>query len=550
MSGPIIHTKKINRRQFVNRLALSGAGVGLLSYSAIRLTGWQPATNTIRVTSHNLDQKAHLIRKASAVNSPGGSPEVAIEEKVDVAIIGAGISGLTVGYHLKKSGYENFKIFEMNTSAGGNSDYFSSADGKGSWGAHYLPIIRNDDPILKKFLIDQGIIVGEKDNLPIYNEEYLCLDPHERLLVRGHWQDSLIPDYGLDSESARQISEFHKLTSEFKNKKGRDGKSVFSIPVDDSSQDPEFLKLDQMSFKEFLDQKKWNSEAIQWYANYACQDDFGTSFENTSAWAGLHYFSARNGKAANTEEQSVVTWPEGNGFLSEALQKSIKDKIQLNSSVQNIERTAAGFKIRIQDLSIGSMKIVEARKVIYCLPRFTASYVINNATKPEAAQYYPWLIAHVAVKRNCLEKNHHLSWDTVKFLEKDLGYINNHHQYLTQDKDDVLITFYYAFTEGTAKENRTKLSTWTEATVKDFVVQHLKKYHPDIESNMASIDYRILGHGMISPSIDFLWSKRKQQLPREHNGILFAHSDMSGISIFEEAFHQGYKTFLKLKESL
>jgi len=52
---------------------------------------------------------------------------------------------------------------------------------------------------------------------------------------------------------------------------------------------------------------------------------------------------------------------------------------------------------------------------------------------------------------------------------------------------------------------------------------------------------------MISPSIDFLWSKRKTALPAEWNGFYFAHSDMSGISIFEEAFHRGHQAFLKVK---
>ena len=45
---------------------------------------------------------------------------------------------------------------------------------------------------------------------------------------------------------------------------------------------------------------------------------------------------------------------------------------------------------------------------------------------------------------------------------------------------------------------------------------------------------------MISPVPGFLFeeNKRKAAQPID-NRIYFAHSDLSGISIFEEAFHQG-----------
>lgn len=549
-SGPITRTKLLTRRQFVNRSVLAGAGVGILAYSSIELKKYINSNvadgSDIKVTCHNLASKGHRIKE----NKNEDLQKNSTVEEVDVAIIGAGISGLSVGHFLKKSGFENFKIYEMNSAAGGNSEYFSSPYGRASWGGHYLPIIRNDDDLLKEFLTDHNIIVGEANGLPIYNEEYLCQDPHERLLVRGHWQDSLIPDFGLDEVSKNEIRQFHEFTNELKNKKGTDGLSLFSIPIDRSSKDPEFLKLDQISFKDFLIQKKWNSEAMHWYANYACQDDFGTSFENTSAWAGLHYFSARNGKAANTEEQSVITWPEGNGFLSECLQKNIRDKIRLNSSVQKIEKLNSSYKIRIEELAMNTFYQVNAKKVVYCLPRFTTPYLIANSPKLNFLNYNPWLIAHIAIERSCLEKNHHLSWDTVKFLEKDLGYINNHHQYLTQNREDILITFYFAFTEDQAMRSRQTLANWNDEKAKEFIISQLQKYHPDIAGSIKTIDYRILGHGMISPSINFLWNQRVTDMPREQDGILFAHTDMSGISIFEEGFHQGHKTFLKLKEYL
>ena len=48
---------------------------------------------------------------------------------------------------------------------------------------------------------------------------------------------------------------------------------------------------------------------------------------------------------------------------------------------------------------------------------------------------------------------------------------------------------------------------------------------------------------MICPVKGFLFSKEKKELKQNiNNQLYFAHSDLSGISIFEEAFYQGLDT--------
>jgi len=44
---------------------------------------------------------------------------------------------------------------------------------------------------------------------------------------------------------------------------------------------------------------------------------------------------------------------------------------------------------------------------------------------------------------------------------------------------------------------------------------------------------------MIRPVLGFIWGKSRQQMLQPGNRIVFAHSDMSGISIFEEAYTRG-----------
>ena len=81
-----------------------------------------------------------------------------------------------------------------------------------------------------------------------------------------------------------------------------------------------------------------------------------------------------------------------------------------------------------------------------------------------------------------------------------------------------------------------------EEALKDLVLNDLKIAHPEIEDFIIDIAFHKLGHGMISPVPDFIFGEEKQLAKQNiDNKIFFAHTDLSGISIFEEAFHQGIR---------
>jgi hypothetical protein len=45
------------------------------------------------------------------------------------------------------------------------------------------------------------------------------------------------------------------------------------------------------------------------------------------------------------------------------------------------------------------------------------------------------------------------------------------------------------------------------------------------------------GHAMISPRTGFMWGGEREKATKPFRNIHFAHSDLGGIAIFEEAFH-------------
>ena len=102
-----------------------------------------------------------------------------------------------------------------------------------------------------------------------------------------------------DADSKR----FFDLIGRLKQAYGDDGKKIFAIPIALSSIDETWRKLDHLTFQQWLDQEGYHSPELLWYLDYCCRDDYGQGIAQVSAFAGLHYFAARN------NAETVLTWP-------------------------------------------------------------------------------------------------------------------------------------------------------------------------------------------------------------------------------------------------
>ena len=80
----------------------------------------------------------------------------------------------------------------------------------------------------------------------------------------------------------------------------------------------------------------------------------------------------------------------------------------------------------------------------------------------------------------------------------------------------------------------------TDVEMKNLVFEELKLAHPHFEEMVEEVYFHKLGHGMISPVPNTIFGEKKEFLKKDiEDRIFFSHTDLSGISIFEEAFHQG-----------
>lgn len=483
-------------------------------------------------------------------------PEPAMTEEIDTIIVGGGIAGLSAARYLQNKDHQNYKVLELEKNAGGNSAYGNNHISAYPWGAHYLPIPNHENSEdLFEFLKEADIITSYNSNgLPVYNEYYLCFDPEERLFINGYWQDGIIPNFGLSDKEQNEIKDFLLLMENFRRRNGNDGKPAFTIPVDFSSQDTDFTVLDNISMAEYLKQKGFTSSHLYWYIDYCCRDDYGTNVHNTSAWAGIHYFAARKGEAANASSGTVLTWPEGNGFLVKKLSEKLKNNILSNQLVYSVN--VSDDKVHVDCIDSISHKPIRyiCNNCILAIPQFITNRLLSQVNKPSGKatfSYAPWMVANITIKEFKDRKGAPLSWDNVFYDSKSLGYVNANHQHENSFHEKRVITYYLPLTDSDPVTERKKLYETDAQYWKNHIINDLSQMHPDIDKSIENIDIWRWGHGMVRPIPGFIWSdERKNARHNIDHKIFFAHSDLSGISIFEEAFYHGTRAAKELLNKL
>lgn len=413
--------------------------------------------------------------------------------------------------------------------------------GKLSLGAHYVPIANKESTYVRQLFEELKIIQGyDRAGEPIYDELMLCHEPQDRLYKDGAFHEGLVPKRGLQKNESADIARFFSQVLKFRQATGDDGKPAFAIPLDSSSADKTYRDLDKLSMAQWLKENNFCSEPLLWYINYCCRDDYGATIEKVSAWAGIHYFAGRRGTAANAEPNAVLTWPQGNGYLVERLRSLVGAHIHTNSMVTAISEAAETVRLNVMEARSKSTTSRQSELVIFAAPRFIASKLIaEQAGMAADLQYAPWLVANIAIKGLPESRGAAPAWDNVSYYSDSLGYVMANHQEITTRAKASVITYYYPLSDKPPKLARKFLYTASADNLAAMIVRDLEKMHPGIKQQIISMDLWPWGHGMISPGVDFIWSGRRQKLKESKGNILFAHSDMSGISNFEEAKYEG-----------
>ncbi len=533
----------MDRRSF---LVWAGASGALAAGSVAGFQRWQEITPTVHAPGRD---EGHFLRERKALPPPSETL------RTDVAIFGSGIAGMTAAWKLRKLGLGDFLMVD------GPQPYGNAAGGRFGdleypTGGHYLPLPSPESTHVREILSDLGII--ERDpyaEKPLYDERWLLHAPEERLLYQGQWQEGFIPTEGVPAWELAEHKRFFAEVEKLRQTRGSDGKRVFVFPTVLSSQDPQWRALDRVTLKTWLDQQGYRSPTLHWYLNYCCRDDYGARHDHVSAWAGLHYYCSRWGQAANASNGAWLTWPGGLQPLAKGLEQKAAVRRHAGTVV-SVKTTGSGGNAGVEALCFRLEQgkpvsyLVQARKAICAMPLYVASRVVEDIAQygydaqRDNPVYSPWLVANFLLNRFPQEKPHvPLSWDNVVYQEPGLGYVVSTHQDIrVTPPPRTVFSAYVALSDRTPVAARRWMVTAPPAELLALASADLHAaYGAAFAPCVERVDITLRGHAMAAPLPGFLSNRGAHALREVEGPLLFAHADLSGFSVFEEAAWWGVR---------
>ena len=138
-----------------------------------------------------------------------------------------------------------------------------------------------------------------------------------------------------------------------------------------------------------------------------------------------------------------------------------------------------------------------------------------------------------------------LAWDNVVHGGRGLGYVVSTHQLIRQAKPAATVFTAYcpldaAASPGAAPRSLTGTRRWlaeaSAADLLDYATTDLRTvYGRAFWHHADAVEITVRGHAMASPRTGFLGNAGAAALRAADGRILFAHADLSGVSVFEEA---------------
>lgn len=457
-----------------------------------------------------------------AIRDRAAAPRPKETVRVPVVVVGGGMSGLSAAWWMDKKGFRDFVVLELEKEAGGNSRYGKNEISAYPWSAHYVPVPNADALLVRELFTELGLFADGR-----WDERWLCHAPQERLFLHGRWQDGIEPDIGLTAEDHRQFQRFEARIREFRQT------GQFRIPMAPGA--PENSPLDRVNFRQWLLENGFTSKYLHWLADYSTRDDYGAAAADTSAWAGIHYFAARE-----HEEKGPLTWPEGNGWILRRLLDRLGNYVRAGKGVLRIGRDGSKWQVQTSE------RLYSCDAVIYAAPAFLLPYLDSGVLPVKTMSWSPWIVSNLTLDRMPEEKGQERAWDNVIYNSPTLGYVVATHQNVQMRTDQTVLTHYWALAHAAPAVARKELLSTDWATWKERILGDLERAHPDIRSCVTRIDCFRNGHAMVRPVPGFLSNPERKSWLAGRERFFYANADVSGFSIFEEAQYRGVEAARKV----
>jgi protoporphyrinogen oxidase len=486
-----------------------------------------------------VERRGHAVRDGIASAPATWTPTA-------VVIVGGGVAGLAAAWRLKRAGLDDFVLLEIDDAPGGTAKSGANATSAYPWGAHYITAPMRDNRALVALLSEMGVVTGEGEaGEPVVDEEFLCREPQERLFYRGRWSPGLYLHAGATADDLAQLARFRARMDAFAALRDAHGRRAFTIPVARASDDADLTALDRLSMEEWLAREGFNSPRLLWTVDYACRDDYGSTPRDVSAWAGIFYFASRIA-TPGVDGQPVITWPEGNGRLVKHLARVAGDHVLLATAAYDVipEGDDDG-SVAVHALAPAGPVGFRARHAIVATPQLVTKRLVRPFRESRPAHldtfhYGAWLVANLTLRERPAGRGLRFAWDSVLYESPSLGYVTATHQG-GRDHGPTVLTYYHPLADDDADHARKRLLSGTRDEWADAVLTDLGVAHPDLRALTTRLDVMRWGHAMVRPEPGFLWGGARRKASAPHRNLHFAHADLSGLALFEEAFDHGVR---------
>lgn len=273
------------------------------------------------------------------------SPQTTSEsrpEKVEVVIVGGGLSGLATAYELKKAGI-SYRILEREPRVGGRVRTGKYPDGSSAEVG--LAEFWSGNPALE--LAQELGVKLEKDDVSLSS-----------LLIDGKlypYTQASNPEF-LKSVLGQDYPAYQKWDA-------KAGELIHRIET--GLIDEELLKLKDVSFEDWMEAEKLPTTVLK-VVKAILEPEIGTAAKKIGALDGLaewHLFTA-----PGAEPHHVVG---GNQVFTEALAEAVgREHIELNTQVTNVEDSDSGAVVRAVDTSTFQSRSIKADYVVLTVPLY------------------------------------------------------------------------------------------------------------------------------------------------------------------------------------
>ncbi|MES2890201.1 MAG: FAD-dependent oxidoreductase [Pseudomonadota bacterium] len=523
-------------------------------------------------------ERGHLLRDLAG-SLPSGAP--AVERQASVVVIGAGVAGLACARQLLRAGIDDVHVLELEDAPGGNSRGHQIAGLPCPLGAHYLPLPGPHATEVAELLSDWGLRSLDHGQ-PVYDERHLCHSPQERLWIEGQWHEGLLPPVETlpAAQRAATQAEYQRFARQIE---GLGARQAFTLPTARSTWTDALSALEAQTFAAWLDQEGYVTPALRWYLDYCCHDDYGAGAAQVSAWAGVHYFASRHGfqppgaPLSERERDTVLTWPQGNAWLTERLAEPLgaphTGRLHTGQLSWRVVPQRHGVAVDCWNTRAAQHERWQARQVVLALPLFVAARLLTDSSAPAQAlqalrplmRQAPWLVANVHLGAPLLHQEGAApAWDNLVYQPdlqisgqapgRPLGWVDATHQRTRPEPGPTVLTAYWALggqdlAQLQAQRQRLLQDPWSSWAER--VLEQPAQVHPDLRGKVRRIDLMRYGHGMAIPTPGLRRHPALRALGATEGGrVHFAHADLSAYSVFEEAVYWGTRAARSVVKAL